>query len=66
MPDEPKRPWVVSVSQTLVRAAAPLVPAGQREDWLREWHAEIWHRWQFLFHTASGTVASNGCSYATP
>jgi hypothetical protein len=51
MPDEPKQPWVVSVSDTLIRAAAPLVPAGQREDWLREWHAEIWHRWQFLFHT---------------
>jgi hypothetical protein len=51
MPDEPKQPWVVSVSQTLVRAAAPLVPREQREEWLREWHAEIWHRWQFLFHT---------------
>jgi hypothetical protein len=51
MPDEPRQPWVVWISQTLVRAAAPLVPAGQREDWLREWHAEIWHRWQFLFHT---------------
>jgi hypothetical protein len=51
MPDEPKQPWVVSVSGTLVRAAAPLVPGEQREDWLREWHAEIWHRWQFLFHT---------------
>lgn len=51
MPDEPKLPWVVSMSQSLVRGAAPLVPAEQREDWLREWHAEIWHRWQFLFHT---------------
>jgi len=51
MPDEPKLPWVVSMSQTLVRAAAPLVPVEKREDWLREWRAEIWHRWQFLFHT---------------
>jgi hypothetical protein len=51
MPDEPRLPWVVSLSQTLVRGAAPLVPVEQREDWLREWHAEIWHRWQFLFHT---------------
>ena len=51
MPDEPKTPWVVSVSQTIVRAVAPLVPKDQRKDWLREWHAEIWHRWQFLFHT---------------
>lgn len=51
MPDEPKQPWVISFSQMLIRAAAPLVPREQREDWLREWHAEIWHRWQFLFHT---------------
>lgn len=51
MPDGPKQPWVVTVSQALVRAAAPLVPVEQRQDWLREWQAEIWHRWQFLFHT---------------
>jgi MacB-like periplasmic core domain len=51
MPEQPKQPWVVSVSQILVRAAAPLVPHDGREDWQREWHAEIWHRWQFLFHT---------------
>jgi len=55
MPEEPKQPWVVSVSRTLIRAAAPLVPVEQREDWLREWHAEIWHRWQFLLHTAEWT-----------
>lgn len=51
MPDEPKLPWAVSISQTLIRGAAPLVPAAEREEWLREWRAEIWHRWQFLFHT---------------
>ena len=51
MPDEPKLPWVVSISQTLLRGAAPLVPQEQRQEWLREWQAEIWHRWQFLFHT---------------
>jgi hypothetical protein len=51
MPEEPKQPWVVTISRTLVGTAAVLVPAGHREDWLREWHAEIWHRWQFLFHT---------------
>jgi hypothetical protein len=42
---------LVSVSQALVRAAAPLVPRAHRDDWQREWNAEIWHRWQFLFHT---------------
>jgi hypothetical protein len=30
--------------------AAPLVPAIQRGEWQREWTAEIWHRWQFLYH----------------
>jgi hypothetical protein len=30
--------------------AAPLVPAIQRGEWQREWSAEIWHRWQFLYH----------------
>ena len=39
------------MSQSLVRGAAPLVPAEQREDWPREWHAEIMAPWQFLFHT---------------
>jgi hypothetical protein len=51
MPEEPKQPRVISVSQALVRAAAPLVPRAHREEWQREWNAEIWHRWQFLFHT---------------
>jgi len=50
-PDELKQPWLVSISQALVGVAAPLVPAAQRDDWRREWRAEIWHRWQFLFHT---------------
>jgi putative ABC transport system permease protein len=30
-----------SLAAGLVRAAALLVPAGQREDWRREWHAEL-------------------------
>jgi hypothetical protein len=51
MPEEPKQPRLVSISQALVRAAAPLVPRAHRDDWQREWNAEIWHRWQFLFHT---------------
>jgi hypothetical protein len=51
MPEEPKLPRLVSLSQALVRAAAPLVPRAHRDDWQREWNAEIWHRWQFLFHT---------------
>jgi hypothetical protein len=27
-----------------------LTPKEQRSDWKREWRAEIWHRWQFLWH----------------
>jgi hypothetical protein len=46
-------PLVVRLSFALVRAAAFLVPAAGRDDWRREWRAEIWHRWQFLFHTGA-------------
>ena len=27
----------------LLRAAAMLVPAGQRGDWFSEWRGELWH-----------------------
>lgn len=40
-------PWVEPVfcalHRLLVSGAALLVPAGQRAEWLREWHAELWH-----------------------
>jgi len=29
--------------QYLLRAGAALVPAADRDDWLRNWHAELWH-----------------------
>lgn len=34
----------------MILLAARLVPVAQRQDWKREWQAEIWHRWQFLLH----------------
>jgi len=32
----------------IVRVASWLVPRGQRTEWLQEWQAELWHRWQAL------------------
>jgi putative ABC transport system permease protein len=38
-------PFAVRVSLALLRAIRALVPANIRQDWLREWEAEIRHRW---------------------
>jgi predicted permease len=41
-------PLAVRLSLALLRAIRSLVPAGIRQDWLREWEAEIRHRWSTL------------------
>jgi putative ABC transport system permease protein len=38
-------PLAVRLSMALFRAIKVLVPSGIREDWLREWEAEVRHRW---------------------
>jgi hypothetical protein len=38
----------VRLGEAILRTAAWLLPASQREDWLAEWRAELWHGW----HTA--------------
>ena len=53
MPSGARRPFAVALSDWIVGAAAVLAPRAQRSDWKREWHAEIWHRWQFLRHTGA-------------
>ncbi len=50
MPANPNPPFSVTLCNALIRVAALLVPPVQRRDWKQEWFAEIWHRWQFLFH----------------
>jgi MacB-like periplasmic core domain len=45
---EPKPPLSVAIARRMVRAASWLVPRAVREGWLKEWEAEIWHRWRFL------------------
>lgn len=50
MPADPKAPFSVTICNIIVRLIARMVPESQREDWKQEWLAEIWHRWQFLFH----------------
>jgi hypothetical protein len=32
-----------ALDETILRSAAWLVPAGQRNEWHREWHGELWH-----------------------
>ena len=53
MPSRARRPFAVAISDWIVGAAAVMAPKAQRPDWKREWHAEIWHRWQFLWHTGA-------------
>jgi hypothetical protein len=53
MPSRARRPISVVLSDWIVGVAALLTPNGQRDDWKREWHAEIWHRWQFLRHAGA-------------
>lgn len=50
MPSAGKPPRSVQLCNLMVHIAARLVPAVQRGEWQREWLAEIWHRWQFLFY----------------
>ena len=35
-------------SSMLLRTASLLVPQAQREEWYKEWHAEVWHWIHFL------------------
>lgn len=46
-------PVGVRLSLALLRTIRPLVPAGIREDWTREWEAEIRHRWSTLNRKSS-------------
>jgi hypothetical protein len=50
MTSEPNRPLSLRFCEGMISLAARLVPEQQRQDWKREWCAEAWHRWQFLFH----------------
>ncbi len=53
MSTKPKRPLSLLVCSALIEVASWLVPASQRIGWSREWQAEIWHRWQFLWHAGA-------------
>ena len=32
------------LGRALLRLGRPLVPAWRRDEWLREWESELWHR----------------------
>lgn len=47
------RPFVISLCNAVVLAAAWVTPRHQRADWKREWLGRVWHRWQFLQHAGA-------------
>lgn len=53
MPTGSTPPFVVSLCNAVVLAAAWLTPRHERSDWTREWLGRIWHRWQFLRHAGA-------------
>jgi hypothetical protein len=48
MPPSPRPPLSVRFCGWMVELASLFVPSAHRSEWKREWHAELWHRWQFL------------------
>jgi predicted permease len=51
MSDPRRDPFAVRASLTLVRVMRALVPSGFRDQWMREWEAELRHRWSTLSRT---------------
>jgi putative ABC transport system permease protein len=45
MSDPHRDPFALRVSLRLVRLIRTIVPAALRDEWLREWEAEIRHKW---------------------
>jgi putative ABC transport system permease protein len=39
---------MLAISRLLIGIAAAIVPSSVRQDWIREWHAELWHRHERL------------------
>ena len=44
----PRNPIALALCLAIVRTFAWLVPGASRENWQREWEAEVRHRWQAL------------------
>lgn len=40
------------LERSLLRAASLITPLAQREEWIREWHSELWH----MRHCAGGSA----------
>jgi hypothetical protein len=49
---------IYRVCSRAIAGAGTLVPATKREDWRREWEAELWHRVHFLGRAEQLTVAA--------
>jgi MacB-like periplasmic core domain len=50
MKGDPAVPLFVRACTLFIRLMGRIVPARMRTEWMLEWHAELWHRWQFLLH----------------
>jgi len=44
------------ISHVILRVAALFVPHREREEWLAEWRAELWHVWRSCNHQAEVTA----------
>lgn len=49
MDSAPRFPLAIAVCRWMIAAAARIVPPYQRDEWQKEWQAEVWHRWRFYF-----------------
>ncbi|MGC2659507.1 MAG: hypothetical protein WA324_16240 [Bryobacteraceae bacterium] len=47
MESAPQFPFAISICQRMITFASRIVPAAQRDEWRKEWQAEVWHRWRF-------------------
>ena len=51
-PTHPLRAWLPRADRLLLSVTRWLVPSADREDWLRSWQAELWHRSHLNAHRA--------------
>jgi putative ABC transport system permease protein len=50
---------LLALSRLLISLASAIVPSAVRDDWTREWHAELWHRRERLAAQGRLSVAAN-------
>ena len=56
MREPPDPPFSVRLCQAIVSVVSRILPGEQRQDWQREWQAEVWHSWHFLSHAGAWDI----------